>query len=332
MRKLVAGLMVAGAAWLSGSTGAVAADFEWKAFTIYSVADKPAEWMRGFAKAVNEATDGRLNITVFSGGELPYKGVDVYRALSRRQIEIGHSPTGFIAPDLPLLDAMSMPFACMDMHKFLDASLPKIRPEFDKAISEKFGATPVIHYAYPGQEVWSRAPIKSIGDFKGLKIRAWNAGQVETLDRLGASSVSITTAEVTPALQRGVIDGAITASINAAGWKWSEVLKNGYLFNITLSHEVIAVNNAALAELPEDVRKTFLRVAGEWEGKYREEVFKLDDAARATLIKEGMTLTSPSESEAKALSDMTADIGTAWAQKNGEVAAKVLADIRATCL
>lgn len=331
MLKTFARIAAAGTIWATGSFAALSADFEWKMFTIYGVADKQTDWMRGFAKDVNEATGGRVNITVFSGGELPYKGVDVYRALSKRQIEIGHSPTGFIAPDLPLLDAMSMPFACMDMQKFFTGALPRIRPTFDQAISEKFNVTPVIHWAMPGQELWSTRPVTTIEDFKGMKIRTWNQGQVSTLDKIGASSVSITTAEVTPALQRGVIDGAITASVNADAWKWSEVLKNGYIFNITLSHEVISVNSDAMKELPEDVRKAVVDVAAKWEGKFREEVTKLDDQARASLVEQGMTLTDPTPEDAKALIEMTADIGTSWAEAQGEVATRVLADIREAC-
>lgn len=331
MLKLLARVVAAGTIWSAGAFAALAADFEWKMFTIYGVADKQTDWMRGFASDVKEATGGRVNITVFSGGELPYKGVDVYRALSRRQIEVGHSPTGFIAPDLPLLDAMSMPFVCMDMQKFFDGALPKIRATFDQALTEKFNVTPVIHWAMPGQEVWSTRPVKTIGDFKGMKIRTWNQGQVATLDKLGASSVSITTAEVTPALQRGVIDGAITASVNANAWKWSEVLKNGYIFNITLSHEVISVNSDAMKELPEDLQKAVSNVASKWEAKLREEVQKLDAEAREALVQQGMTLTDPTSEDAKALADMTSDIGADWAAKQGEVATKVLADIRQAC-
>jgi len=331
MLKAFARLFAAGAISVIGAYSAIAADFEWKMFTIYGVADKQTAWMRGFADEVKEATGGRVNITMFSGGELPYKGVDVYRALSRRQIEIGHSPTGFIAPDLPLLDAMSMPFVCMDMQKFFNGALPKIRPTFDQAMSEQFGVTPLMHWAMPGQEVWSTRPVKTIADFEGMKIRTWNQGQVATLDKLGASSVSITTAEVTPALQRGVIDGAITATVNADAWKWSEVLKNGYIFNITLSHEVISINSEALNELPEDLRKTVVEVATRWEGKLRDEVQTLDDHARESLVQQGMTLTDPTPEDAKALADMTVDIGSEWAEKQGEVAKTVLADIRQGC-
>lgn len=332
MKAMFARVAAAAAAiWVSTAVTVAAADFEWKFFTIYGVSDKQTEWMRGFSREVKEATDGRLNITIFTGSELPYKGVDVYRALSRRQIEIGHSPTGFIATDLSLLDAMSMPFVCMSMERFFEGALPQIEGSFDAAISEKFGATPIMHWAMPGQQVWSTKPIDRLDDFRGLKIRTWNQGQVLTMDKLGATSVSITTAEVTPALQRGVIDGAITAAVNADAWNWHEVLGNGYLFNITLSHEVISVNNAALAELPEDVRTAFLDVSRKWAGILRQEVLALDAQARANLTAKGIRLVDPTPEDAAALATMTADIAETWASQNGETGRAILASIRSGC-
>ncbi|HWK66412.1 MAG TPA: TRAP transporter substrate-binding protein DctP [Rhizobiaceae bacterium] len=331
MFKTSARIAIAGAIWAAGSFAALSAEFEWKMFTIYDVADKQTEWARGFAKEVGEATNGRLNIRVFAGSELPYKGVDVYRAISKRQVEIGHSPAGFIASDLPVVAATAMPFVCTDMDKFFNGALPKVRPLMDKAISDKFKATPIMHWAMPGQQIWSVPEIKTIGDLKGRKIRTWNREQVETLDKLGATSASITTAEVTQALQLGTVDGAITASINVNNWDWARVLKNGYMFNITLSHEIVSVNNEALSELPDDVRTTFNEVAARWEGKFRKEVSKLDKEARSTLVSKGMTLTDPSAEDAEELRAITAAIGENWASANGDLGQRILSGLAEGC-
>jgi TRAP-type transport system periplasmic protein len=331
MLKTFARIAAAGTIWAAGSFAALSADFEWKMFTIYDVADKQTEWARGFAKDVGEATDGRLNIRVFSGSELPYKGVDVYRALSKRQIEIGHSPAGFIASDLPVAAASTMPFVCTEMDRFFDGALPKVRPLMDRAISDKFKVTPIMHWAMPGQQIWSVSSITTPADLKDLKIRTWNREQVETLDMLGGTSASITTAEVTQALQLGTVDGAITAAINVNNWDWARILKNGYMFNITLSHEIISANSAALAELPEDVRKSFNEVAIRWEGKFREEVAKLDKDARDNLVSKGMILTDPTTEDAASLREMTASIGETWAAANGAIGQQILAGMREGC-
>jgi len=59
----------------------------------------------------------------------------------------------------------------------------------------------------PPEEVWSKKPIKTLADIKGMKMRA--AGlSMELWEKLGASVVLLAGGEVLPGLQRGLIDGA----------------------------------------------------------------------------------------------------------------------------
>jgi TRAP-type mannitol/chloroaromatic compound transport system substrate-binding protein len=59
----------------------------------------------------------------------------------------------------------------------------------------------------PPEEVWSKKPVKTLADIKGMKIRA--AGlSMELWEKLGASVVLLAAGEVLPGLQRGLIDGA----------------------------------------------------------------------------------------------------------------------------
>lgn len=59
----------------------------------------------------------------------------------------------------------------------------------------------------PPEEVWTKKPVKTLADLKGMKIRA--AGlSMDLWKKLGASVVLLPGGEVLPALQRGLIDGA----------------------------------------------------------------------------------------------------------------------------
>jgi len=59
----------------------------------------------------------------------------------------------------------------------------------------------------PPEEVWSKKPVKTLKDIKGLKIRA--AGlSMELWEKLGAKVVLLAGGEVVPGLQRGLIDAA----------------------------------------------------------------------------------------------------------------------------
>jgi TRAP-type mannitol/chloroaromatic compound transport system substrate-binding protein len=57
----------------------------------------------------------------------------------------------------------------------------------------------------PPEEIWSKRPINTLADIKGLKIRA--AGlSMDLWEKLGASVVLLPGGEVLPSLQRGLID------------------------------------------------------------------------------------------------------------------------------
>jgi len=59
----------------------------------------------------------------------------------------------------------------------------------------------------PPEEVWTKKPVKTLADFKGMKIRS--AGLcMDMWEKLGASVVLLPGGEVVPGLQRGLIDGA----------------------------------------------------------------------------------------------------------------------------
>ena len=58
---------------LIAGTAAAQAPVEWQFFTYFPPNDKPAQLNKAFAEDVAKATGGKLKITVFAAGELPYK-------------------------------------------------------------------------------------------------------------------------------------------------------------------------------------------------------------------------------------------------------------------
>ena len=263
---------------------------EWKFYTYFANNDKPTQLHRAFAEDVTKATGGKLKITVFSSGELPYKAADVLRTVASNQVEIGDVALGFVAGDVPELNAFAMPFACTSIDKFYDAAIPAVSKTVDNVLSQRFKTASVMHWTMPPQQLWLVKVVDNLDGLKGLKVRSWNREQAEVMRLVGGSGVTINPAEVIPSLQRRVVDGAFTAAVPALDWKINEVAAFGYLLNLTLSHQAVTVNEAALAKLPEDVRKIFLDKAKEWAPKYRSEMIEADAAARKTLVERGMKL------------------------------------------
>lgn len=59
----------------------------------------------------------------------------------------------------------------------------------------------------PPEELWSKKPIHSLKDFKGLKIRTSGLG-MQLFQKLGASVITLPGGEVVPALKRGLVNTA----------------------------------------------------------------------------------------------------------------------------
>jgi TRAP-type C4-dicarboxylate transport system substrate-binding protein len=303
---------------------------EWRFFTYFPVNDKPAQLNRAFAEDVGKATNGRLKITVFAAGELPYKAPDVVRAVSTNQVQIGDVAVGFASGDVPDLNVLSLPFLCTTYEQF-DKAIPAVQKVADDELQKKFGITVAVHWTMPPQNFWLNRPVAKLDDLKGLKVRAWNPEQVEMMKLLGGSAVSITSAEVIPALERKVIDGAITSALSASDWRAFEIVRTGYMVNMTMGHQVMMVNSAELGKLPAEVRATFLAKAKEWTPKYRQMSEEGDVAARKNLQANKVTLVEPSADDRRRAQSTMRPLWDSWAKKHGATGRQLLDGAMAAC-
>lgn len=89
-----------------------------------------------------------------------------------------------------------------------------------------------------GMDVHSRPrEVKTLEDFKGLKLRASSRTAARTLEALGATPVSMPPAQMTEAISKGVVDGALGA--------W-EVVPSTKLEEVTRYHSAIEEGTPAI--------------------------------------------------------------------------------------
>jgi TRAP-type C4-dicarboxylate transport system substrate-binding protein len=322
MRRLSWAAAFAAAA-LASSAALAQAPIEWRFFTYFPVNDKPAQSNRAFAEDVLKATNGRLKITVFAAGELPYRAPDVVKAVATNQIQMGDVAVGFAAGDVPELNVLSLPFLCSSYDQF-DRAMESVKPVADDVFQKKFGITVAMHWTMPPQNFWLNKPVVKLEDVKGMKIRSWNPEQVEMMKLLGGSAVSITSAEVIPALERKVIDGAITSALSANDWRAYDIVKGGYMVNMTMGHQVMMINAEELAKLPTELRTTLVAKGREWAAKYRTMSETGDVEARRNLQANRVALTEPAADDVARARAMLRPLWDQWAQKHGDTGKRLL--------
>jgi TRAP-type transport system periplasmic protein len=106
------------------------------------------------------------------------------------------------------------------------------KPVMAEAMAREFNTKLLGLAPNPPIVFWCREPIKGVADLKGKKIRVFNKSQTEFIAAIGGTTVTMTFPEVVPALQRGVVDCALTGTLSGNTAGWPEVSKVLYPLNM----------------------------------------------------------------------------------------------------
>ena len=296
---------------------------EWRWFTYFPAIDSVTKQFKVFAAEMDEVSGGNFKISVFSSGELPYKGQDVLRITRANQVQLGDTAVGFIAGELPELNIFGVPFVCTSFDEFFK-SIEAVKPIIEKRIKEKTKLMVLFHWSMPSQNIWTREPLNNLGDLKGKKIRIWNPLQGTMLKALGATPVSISSNEVPTALQRGIVDGTITSALSVRDWKLYDFVKYGYMISFQMAPNVIVMNADSFNKLPEDIQDLLLNKGREWEAKMKEFSENLDARTGRELTEKGMKLIVPTKAEFEDAALKMRPMWDEWTKKNGPVAVEMM--------
>ncbi len=305
------------------SSNAIAADINWKFFSYLPSSEKVVQTYKEMAGDIYKASKERLKITIYSAGELPYKPVDGIKIVATNKVQMADGAVGFLAGDVPDFNVYGIPFVCTTFEN-LFKGLKSVSPIMDQELEARFKIRTFYHWTMPPQNVWTVKPIKTLDDFKGRKIRAWNPEQVEMLKLLGAVPVSIASAEVPTSLQRGVIDGAITSALSVSNWKMYDFVHYGLMINFSMGHQFVLINSKEFKKLPTDLQELLNSKAVEWGKKFQELTPQFEVGARKNLIANGMELTELSPSDMQKAKDLMQPMWKNWTKKHGAVAEKLL--------
>ncbi|MEM9249811.1 MAG: TRAP transporter substrate-binding protein [Pseudomonadota bacterium] len=147
---------------------------------------------------------------------------DTLRMVRTGAFDIVQSTVGAAARDDAFLEGIDLIGVSTDMDQ-LAGVIDAFRPELEKRVAEKFNAKPLAVWPYGPQVFYCNAEITSLDDFEGLKVRSYTASMSTLIEALGGSPVTMSFKEVYPALQRGVVDCAITSPTSGNTGNWPEV-------------------------------------------------------------------------------------------------------------
>jgi TRAP-type transport system periplasmic protein len=257
-----------------------------------------------WAKAVEEATQGRVKIT-FTTTTLgpPPRQFDLVKdgIADIAVASHGYNPDRFI-----LAPGVELPFVG-NSAEATSVALWRAYEKFFAAKNEFAGVKVLGLYAHGPGGVWTREKvIKSIDDFKGLKIRSGGGAQDEAVKLLGAVAITSPAPTSYEILSKGVADATLFDYNGAPAFKLEKIVKNfleipGGLYVASFYY---IVNEAKWGTLSKADQDAIMKVSGEALAKLAGKAWdKVDQDAAAHLPGFGITVT---KADGKLLADMQA--------------------------
>ena len=250
-----------------------------------------------FAELVNQKSNGRIQIKVFSDAQLGDEK-SVIQQIQMGSVEFTRISTGTLAEFNKQFGVFSLPFIFdNDDHewKFLDS-------EYGKKMLTNLESSKMMGLAYyssGSRSFYTKNPVKGPEDLKGMKIRViQNAINVDLMRAFGASATPMPYGEVFSALQTGVIDGAENNPPSYLTANHFQAVKNYILDSHQRVPEVLMVSKVVWDKLSEEDRNLLKQCAQESVAYQKDQWNKFETDALNKLKQNGVIVTDVQDNKA----------------------------------
>ncbi len=300
---------------------------KWQLAILWPTSNFSTQGVMQFADLVKERTENRVLIEVHPGGSLGFKGPDMLQVVKDGLVPVGEMLLGYVAGTEQLMDLSTMPFLVAN---YGEAHLLGIvsKPYMEK-VFKKWNQKLLYWQFWPGAGLYSKKPIVSLDDLKGLRIRTFNNVSTQWVKDAGAKPVSMPWGDVYMAMSTGAIDALLTSSVSGADGKFWEVMKNFTDLGLTFGYSAVTVNLKSWNRLSDKDKVITLETAREMEERQEIKSILSDKASMAKLINNGMKVADISEDFQKQCADLAKPIWAAWVKTVGPDGQKMIDEFSA---
>ena len=242
-----------------------------------------ADW----AEEVEAATNGQLKFRIFPGGQLG-KPPHQYESAVKGLTDIAFGLHSYTTGRFPLTAVMEMPFLVHNA----EAGSKVLWEVYEKYLMDEHKDTKVLwlfcHGA--GQVFTTKKQVKTLEDFKGMKMRSPGKIMSEVLQKFGASPVGMPITQVYTGLERGLLDGVIAPWETMRPFRFYEKTKYATTADLYSMTFFVTMNKKKYNSLPADLKKVIDDHIGEKMAIKAGKAYDDSDAPGKVLaISKGMT-------------------------------------------
>ncbi|MCH7735929.1 MAG: TRAP transporter substrate-binding protein DctP [Chloroflexi bacterium] len=207
----------------------------------------------GMVERIKERTNGQVEIVISSFPELGLAGPDTLRLVEDGTLGMVEIYSGYIGGDLPIVDVANLWGVIPDTStnwKTIEA----VQGPIHKIIEDRSNGIVLAESYYGNNYYYTSKPLRTPSDLEGMKIRSHSTVLGDLIDGMGANAQFVAFSEVYTALERGILDAAVTCGPCGAGLRWFEVADylNGPIISIGVTY--ITINKDRWEEIPADLQ------------------------------------------------------------------------------
>ncbi|MFZ6742062.1 TRAP transporter substrate-binding protein [Undibacterium sp. JH2W] len=214
--------------------------------------------LQQFAKEVASATNGQVKMTVFAAGSL-LKPAEIFSGVVNEKAEAGEVIMSSLAKEIPVFGLDSLPFTVRgyeDAHHLWQAS----RTEVEKALAKR-GLKLLYSVPWPPQNLYSKKPLSSLADFKGMRMRSYNPASERIAELAMATAVPVQVIDLEKAIASDKLDVMITSSWTGVETKaWSRMVYY-YQAHAWIPKNIVFISQKVFSRLDAGTQKKMMDAA-----------------------------------------------------------------------
>lgn len=267
-----------------------------------------------FAEDVDKATGGELKIKIHSAGSL-FKHPEIKNAVRGGQVPIGEFFLSLLSNEQATFGADSQPFLATnyDEAKKLWMAQKKVITE----LLDKQSLMPLFSVPWPPQGLYTKKPIETVDDLKGIKFRAYNATLEKFANLVGAAPTQVEVPDIPQAFATGRVEAMITSPSTGANSKAWDFIDYYTDIQAWVPKNIVVVNKRAFRKLDKKAQDAVLAAAADAE-KRGWEMSMQETAAKTAILKEnGVNIVTPSGELMKGLKAVGDQMLEGWKKDAG---------------
>ena len=207
---------------------------------------------------LKKRSNGRITYTLYAGGALG-KGPAHFDIVKDGLSDMGYFTATWTPGRFPMSDVLSLATSIEGKDIATDIG----NEMYEKVLNNEFEGVKVLELnGCISSYLWTKQPVQTKEDVKGLKIRTPGGFQTSYIKSLGAEPIFMPLSDVYLALETGTIDGVVTCPPLVLAFKLHEVAKYGVIAAFGCVTEGVIMNQKSWDRTPEDLKPIIMEVVG----------------------------------------------------------------------